>query len=397
MATDDGPGLNSRHRSEAPVSGWLVVVLLIMIVALVFHLLGRSLMSLLPRQRPAISVVRSGSLNVYEQATVELFRHSTSSCVYITTKALRRDSPFLREGLPGTGSGIVWDKDGHIVTNYHVIGEVVKTRGTATVTLMNDAIWPGRLVGYDVENDLAVLKIDAPAADLQPIPVGTSNDLEIGQDVYAIGNPFGLDHTLTRGIISGLGRIVPSPLGHSMVIAGAIQTDAAINPGNSGGPLLDSHGRLIGLNTAIVSPSGAYAGVGFAIPADTVVRIVPDLIEYGRVDRPGLGIYAFDENRFSHIRRQQKLEPRGVLIEYVLPGSSAADAGLRPTGISRAGRIVIGDLILAVDGNRVLINADLHRALAGRRVGDELTLTIWRDGKERDVVLNLKAKPAFSP
>jgi len=227
-------------------------------------------------------------------------------------------------------------------------------------------------VGVAPDKDLAVLRIDAPAGRLRPIPIGTSKDLQVGQSVFAIGNPFGLDQTLTTGVISALNREIESVTRRP--IQGVIQSDAAINPGNSGGPLLDSAGRLIGVNTAIYSPSGASAGIGFAIPVDTVNRIVPELIRSGKVTRPGLGVQIADE------QIAQRLGLRGVLVVDVLRGSAAARAGIRPTRRDAEGRLRLGDVITAVDGKKVETPNDLYLMLENYKIGDAVTLTLLRDG-----------------
>jgi S1-C subfamily serine protease len=224
------------------------------------------------------AVTPRGDLAEDEKTTIAIFRQASPSVVHITTLALRQDafSLDLFQIPRGTGSGFVWDQDGHVVTNYHVI----QGADAARVTLADQSSWTARLVGAYPDKDLAVLMIDAPKNRLRPIPVGTSHDLQVGQKVFAIGNPFGLDQSLTTGVISALGREIESVT--RQTIKDMIQTDAAINPGNSGGPLLDSAGRLIGVNTAIFSPSGAYAGIGFAIPVDEVNRVVPKLIRHGK-------------------------------------------------------------------------------------------------------------------
>ena len=239
----------------------------------------------------------------------------------------------------------------------------------ARVTLADQSTWPAQLVGVEPDKDIAVLKIDAPKHLLPPIPLGTSSDLQVGQKVFAIGNPFGFDQTLTTGVISGLGREIESATRRP--IQGVIQTDAAINPGNSGGPLLDSAGRLIGINTAIYSPSGAYAGVGFAVPVDVVNRIVPQIVRGEKLKKPGLGI------QLAEIRRQP-LGLEGVLILDVTPGSAADKAGLRPTVQDSFGRLILGDLIVAADGKPIRNANDLFRVLDSHEVGDKLTLTIVR-------------------
>src|SRR6185369_5769617 len=241
--------------------------------------------------------VAPGQLNEAERATVELFHNAAPSVVFITSLSVRRSAfRFNLTQIPrGTGSGFIWDDAGHIVTNFHVI----QGGDAARVTLADQSTWDAKLVGTAPEKDLAVLKIEAPRDRLRPIPIGTASDLQVGQHVFAIGNPFGLDHTLTTGVISALGREIESAA--RTPIRDVIQTDAAINPGNSGGPLLDSSGRLIGVNTAIYSPSGSSAGIGFAIPVDVVNRVVPDLIKNGRVPVPGIGIVAADEAAATRI------------------------------------------------------------------------------------------------
>src|SRR5438132_1613205 len=233
-------------------------------------------------------VAPRGDLAADEKSTIDLLREASPSVAFITT-AQRVEFWNRSQEIPqGTGSGFIWDDAGHIVTNFHVVAPMIQSKASATVTLSDHSSYDAALVGVSPDNDLAVVQIRAPKDKLPPIKVGTSNDLQVGQKVFAIGDPFGLDQTLTTGIVSALGRVIPSATGR--LIEDVIQTDAAINPGNSGGPLLDSWRRLIGVNAAIYSPSGAYAGIGFAIPVDTVQRIVPQLIEHGQVTRPGLGI-----------------------------------------------------------------------------------------------------------
>jgi S1-C subfamily serine protease len=266
----------------------------------------------------------------------------------------------------------VWSKKGHIVTNYHVIQNAT----SATVTMANRASWKARLVGAYPDKDLAVLVIDAPEADLVPIRVGRSADLQVGQVAYAIGNPFGLDNSLTMGVISALGREIDSVT--KRTIRDVIQTDAAINPGNSGGPLLDSAGRLIGVNTAIFSPSGAYAGIGFAIPVDEVNRVVTQLIKHGAVRRPILGI-----------RSPLSPDPKtkGVMFLDVMPNGPAARAGLRPLERDEDG--IHGDIIVAIDGKPVDKVNDLLDLLENRQAGETVVVTIRRDGKSLDVPVQL--------
>ncbi len=331
-----------------------------------------------PRRR----LVRSSDgLLPEELATIRLFEKSQRSVVFITTLIVRRNFFTLRATqIPrGTGSGFVWDTDGHIVTNYHVIRGV----DAFQVTMPDGKSYSATFVGAAPDKDLAVLKIDVPENGLSPLAVGTSHDLRVGQKVLAIGNPFGLDQTLTTGVISALGREIQSVTRRP--IQDVIQTDAAINPGNSGGPLLDSRGRLIGINTLIYSPTGAFAGVGFAVPVDIVRRIIPQLIQYGKVTRPGLGIQPAPDSATY----QAGLE--GVLILNLTPGGAAAKARLRPTRRDRYGRITLGDLITALDDTSVRSLNDLFRALDNYEVGDPVAVTYKRDRKERRVTLRLQA------
>jgi len=331
-------------------------------------------------------VVARGNLAEDERATIELFEHAAPSVVYVTNLGLRRDAFGLNvlEIPQGTGSGIVWDDQGHVVTNMHVLagGQAFE------VTLGDHSSWDARLVGYSADKDLAVLKIGAPQDTLRAISVGSSHDLRVGQKVFAIGNPFGLDHTLTTGIISALGREIPSATPGRM-IRDVIQTDAAINPGNSGGPLLDSAGRLIGVNTAIYSPrqggTGTYIGIGFAVPVDTVNLVVPQLIQHGRVIRPGLGVTLADERTV----RAWGLE--GALVLNVSPGSGAEEAGIRPTTRDELGRLELGDLIVAVDGQAVKSPDDLVALIEKRKAGERVTVTVQRE--EGLVKLPVELKP----
>jgi S1-C subfamily serine protease len=325
---------------------------------------------------PAREVTARGPLTPDEQATIEVFRRSSPSVAHITTLAVERDLFTLNvEQVPrGTGTGFIWDRSGHIVTNFHVI----QGGSGARVTLADQSTHDARLVGAFPDRDLAVLKIDAPADKLPPIPLGSSRDLQVGQKVYAIGNPFGLDQTLTTGIVSALGREIESF--NNRTIRGVVQTDAAINPGNSGGPLLDSAGRLIGVNTQIASPSGASAGIGFAIPVDEVNRVVPRLIRDGRIVRPSLGITAGPPG----LTRALQLPP-GVSIVDAAQNGPAARAGLRPFRRARDGGILIGDVVTAVDGQEVANLDDMLTLLERKEPGDRVRLTVWRAGRTRQV------------
>jgi S1-C subfamily serine protease len=272
----------------------------------------------------------------------------------------------------GSGTGFVWDERGYVVTNFHV----VQGASGARVTLADQSSYDAKLVGWFPDRDLAVLRIEAPKEKLPPLAVGSSRDLQVGQRVYAIGNPFGLDQTMTTGIVSALGREIESF--NSRTIRGVIQTDAAINPGNSGGPLLDSAGRLIGVNTQIASPSGASAGIGFAIPVDEVNRIVPRLIRDGRFTRPTLGVSAGPQN----LHRALNL-PRGVALVQVAPGGAAARAGLQPFRRGSDGGVIGGDVITAIDNQPVTDLDDMLTQLERRQAGESVSITLWRNGQTR--------------
>ena len=317
-----------------------------------------------------------GPLEAAELNHINVFKRVSPSVVHITTLARQRDLFSLRvsEVPRGTGSGFVWDEAGHIVTNAHVI----EGASAARVTLADQSSYDAELVGVFMDRDLAVLRIKAPKAKLPPIPLGASRELQVGQQVYAIGNPFGLDQTLTTGIVSALNREIESM--NQRTIRGAIQTDAAINPGNSGGPLLDSAGRLIGVNTSIYSPSGASAGIGFAIPVDEVNRVVPRLIKDGRFIRPAIGVTSGSPQLSQALRL-----PKGVALVQVQPGSPAARAGLQPFARARDGGIVAGDVITAVGEVAVADLDDMLTELERRQPGETVRLTVWRAGKTRQV------------
>jgi len=323
-----------------------------------------------------------GPLAPDEQQTIGVFQRASPSVVYITTVQHVRDF-FSRNVMrvpQGTGSGFVWDEHGHIVTNFHVIQGAQE----ALVTLADQRSFPASLVGASPDHDLAVLHIDMPADGPRPLPIGTSADLQVGQNVYAIGNPFGLDHTLTTGVISALNRSIDDENGG--VIENLIQTDAAINPGNSGGPLIDSSGRLIGINAMIYSPSGAYAGVGFAVPVDTVNRVVPKLIAFGDYARPTIGITATDE---LSRRLLSGASYNGIVVLQVVPGSPADRAGIIPVRSNGGRRITLGDVIVAIDGKPVKSFNELVSVLDKHEAGDKVTLTVRRNQETRDVTLTL--------
>ncbi len=326
------------------------------------------------------AVTARGDLAADEKNTIDIFRTNSPAVVYVTSIAVRRGIFSLNavEIPQGTGSGFVWDNLGRIVTNYHVISDANRVQ----VTMADNSNWKAVLVGAAPDKDIAVLQIDAPSHLLKPIAIGRSRDLLVGQKVFAIGNPFGLDQTITSGIISALNRQIKAVTGR--VIDGVIQTDAAINPGNSGGPLLDSAGRLIGINTAIFSPSGAYAGIGFAVSVDIVNSIVPQLIKHGRIIHPGIGA------TFADGRVTERLGVEGVLILNIDPGGPAEKAGLRPTTQYR-GEIILGDIITSIAGVRIKSLEDLLTELERFEVGAEVRFTILRNGETLEVTLRLEA------
>jgi S1-C subfamily serine protease len=327
------------------------------------------------------AVAPRGDLAAAEHQTIELFEDVSRSVVHITTIELQRG--FFRfdvTAIPGgTGTGFVWDRHGHVVTNYHVVHGAEGAR----VTLSDGTTVDAQFVGAAPDQDLAVLRVGLPPDRLHPIRVGTSADLRVGQSVFAIGNPFGLDQTLTTGVISGLGREIESMTRRK--IRDVIQTDAAINPGNSGGPLIDSARRLIGVNTAIYSPSGAYAGIGFAVPVDAVNRIVPQLIANGRVVRPGLGVHVAVDAMLARMGLD------GVLVLEGVAGSAAEQAGLRGTTRARDGRVVLGDRIVEAAGEPVRDRDDLNAVLDRHAVGDLIAITVDRNGVRRTVDVTLQA------
>jgi S1-C subfamily serine protease len=336
-----------------------------------------------PRGEPpsAPVITPRGDVTEHETRTTALFKAASSSVVHITTHRVQRDffSLDVYKIPRGSGTGFVWDEAGHVVTNFHVIRDA----DVAYVAFADQSSYSARLVGAAPEKDLAVLRVDAPADKLRPLPIGTSHDLEVGLDSFAIGNPFGLDHTLTTGVISALGREIESATG--LPIKDMIQTDAAINPGNSGGPLLDSGGRLIGVNTAIYSPSGTYAGIGFAIPVDTVSWVVPELIQHGKIIRPGLAVGLASD------RLAERFGLPGVLILEVSPRSKAAAAGLRPTRRTPFGEILLGDIIVAIDDTPIAGTNDLLLALENYEVGNRVTLTLIRDRQKIKSEVELEA------
>lgn len=324
-----------------------------------------------------------GNLAEDEQSTIALFEKSHHSVVFITTRQRVMDA-WTRNifSVPsGTGSGFIWDDNGHIITNFHVI----KGASEATVRLSDGRDYKAALVGASPAHDIAVLKIGIGFQRPAPVPLGTSHDLKVGQKVFAIGNPFGLDWSLTTGIVSALDRSLPGEGGRT--IDNLIQTDAAINPGNSGGPLLDSAGRLIGINTAIYSPSGASAGIGFAVPVDTINRVVPQLISRGKYIRPALGITV--DGKFNE-RLTGMMDVDGVVILGISRGSAADSAGLKSAFISPNGEITPRDIIIAIDNKPVDSVEELLSILDEYRVGDTIQVRILRNEQAIEVPVTLQ-------
>ena len=329
-------------------------------------------------------------LTTEEQATVKLFQQNTPSVVYITNiaKVKGSGSKFSLDATEvprGSGTGFVWDDVGHIITSYHV----VRKASNLKVTTIDQSAYTARLIGFDEDKDVALLQVQDLEAmkKFRPIKAGTCKTLLVGQKVLAIGNPFGLDHTLTQGIVSGLGRVINSQSGRP--ITGIIQTDAAINPGNSGGPLLDSAGRVVGMNAAILDPTGqgSSSGVGFAIPIDVVKTVIEQLLTFGRVLKPVLGITMAPDETL------QSLNTDGVLVIDVPPNSPAGRAGMQPSQRDpETGRLLLGDIIVALDDRQVKEGADLYTALEEHKPADEVIITVLRGsvGPEKPQKLKLK-------
>ena len=324
-----------------------------------------------------------------EQNSIEVYKSISPGVAFIRTSAAAQnfwgdDSETER----GNGSGSVIDAQGHILTNYHVV-EGANTK--LTVSFGGEKTYPAKLVGGDPDTDLAVIKIEPGADKLTVVPLGDSEQLEVGQKVLAIGNPFGLDRTLTTGVISGLQRPIRARNGRT--IEGAIQTDASINPGNSGGPLLDKFGRMIGINSQILSPGGGSVGVGFAVPVNIAKRIVPQIIQFGEVRRPKLGAALYSVEQLAERGIQMPVE-KGVLIRSVSPGGSASNAGLRGLSQDADGEVVLGDIITSIDGTKVADSDDVYRVLDKKQIGDTVQVEIYRGAKSQMVTLKLVPLPS---
>lgn len=369
------PGESSSLKRQLFLT-WILMVLLVLVLVLPTLKLWFNF-GVTGDPRP---VTPRGALADFEQTTVDLFNETSPSVVYINTRA--RASMYGYRGVEvdaGTGSGFVWDKDGHIVTNYHVI----QGASSAQVVFYDQSTYDAVVVAQSPSHDLAVLRVNAPANLLRPVLVGESQNLKVGQSVFAIGNPFGLNQTLTTGIVSAKSRTIQSPNGAT--IDDVIQIDAAINPGNSGGPLLDSAGRLVGVNTAIYSPSGASAGVGFAIPVDSVNRIVPQIIESGEYEPPKLGIIIIDELN-EQLKELTGID--GVAVLKLQPGGPAEKAGLQEFVRTRDG--VQGDMIQKIGEHSVSTVRELQDALQKYRKGDEVVVTFVRDDRLFEVPVLLQ-------
>lgn len=326
-----------------------------------------------------VAGITDPSVATDEQNNIEVFRAISPGVVSINTT--RQPRGFFDAGGSGAGSGSVIDDEGHVLTNYHVI----EGADVVTVSFGGDKTYPARVVGGDPDTDLAVLQVNGAGSAMKVVPIGDSDRLTVGQKVLAIGNPFGLDRTLTTGVISGLQRPIQARNGR--IIEGAIQTDASINPGNSGGPLLDSHGQMIGINSQILSPDGGGSvGVGFAIPVNIAKRVVPQLIRDGRVVRPKLGVYP---RAVSDLRGIRLPVDQGLLILQVEPKGSGAAAGLRGLSETEDGDLVIGDIITAIDGERVADQNDLYKILDKHQFGDVLQVEVVRDGHRQNLPVRL--------
>lgn len=323
-----------------------------------------------------------------EQNSIEVYKSLSPGVAFITTSAQAQN--FWGEDSEtdkGNGSGSVIDAQGHILTNYHVVEGASKL----TVSFGGEKTYPAKLVGGDPDTDLAVIKIEPGTDKITVVQLGDSDQLEVGQKVLAIGNPFGLDRTLTTGVISGLQRPIRARNGRT--IEGAIQTDASINPGNSGGPLLDKFGRMIGINSQILSPGGGSVGVGFAVPVNIAKRIVPQLIQFGEVRRPKLGATLYSVEQLVE-RGIQMPVPKGLLIRSISPGGSAASAGLRGLAQDGEGELILGDIITSIDGTKVSDLDDVYKLLDKKQIGDTVQVEIYRTNKSQTVPVKLMPLPA---
>lgn len=345
-------------------------------------------------------VAPAAPLGAEERNTIRRFKEAKSSVVFVAAVGDRKNPSThqtSREPVGGAGTGFVWDQWGHIVTNHHVItvedgGRRVADVDEVEITLSDGKTYEGRVIGYSFAFDIAVIQAFAPLESMRPIPIGRSRDLKVGQSVMAIGTPFGLDHSLSRGVISALSREIDT--GYNTRILNAIQIDAAVNPGNSGGPLLDSGGRLIGMNTNILSPSGASAGIGFAIPVDTLNAIVPKLIAHERLEPPRMGF----ETLNAAVALQQFGVQQGLVVSLVLADSPAGRAGIRPLKVDAAGTILgLGDILTHYQGRPIESNGQLMAMLELEPPGDEVVFDVLREGASIKVTLKLTAQEPLKP
>ncbi|REJ90044.1 MAG: PDZ domain-containing protein [Planctomycetota bacterium] len=399
--SDERPESESRsgepQRRTSGFGGWTVLAVLIILAAVLFRYYGPITNDLFQSDAELRTIAPRGELAPAEQTQIELFRSASPSVVHIETAVAVQQGLNLFEMPRGIGAGFVWSKEGYIVTNSHVLNGA----GTAKVILSDGTSYPAAAVGVDPSNDLAVLKIAAEHGVLQPMPVGSSHDLEIGQNVYAIGSPFGLEQSFTVGVISGLRRQFPAADGRGLVVD-AIQTDAAINPGNSGGPLLDSGGRLIGVNTAIYNPTNtpANVGIGFAIPVDTVKRVVTELIRDGANEQAAMGVYVYTDEELDQLRLRGLFDgtEEGVLLRTVSPESAAQKAGLRGSYLdAETGEFIAGDLIVSLGGHKVGGWEDLIGGLSRYAVGETVVVEYLREGERHEASLTLQARPSLVP
>jgi S1-C subfamily serine protease len=368
-------------------------------VVVLYDRFGSELLGKLVGAKPGNTIIGSGtvegltdpSVATDEKNNQEVYRALNSGVVNITSTVIQRDWFFEPYPKQGSCSGSIIDKEGHILTNYHCVDGAQKL----VVTLANKNDYQAKILDADPDNDLAVIKIDAPASELTVVPLGNSKDVFIGQKVLAIGNPFGFDRTLTTGIVSGLSRPIRSE-SSGRLMDGVIQTDAAINPGNSGGPLLNSHGQMIGINTMIISPSGpsgGSVGIGFAVPADTAKRVINDILQYGRVRKPKLGILPFPVT--ANVARFLNLPVKeGVLVVNLVPGSPAAKAGIHgPSSelqLSDGSSFPIGgDIIVGIDGQAIKSKDDLDRVINSKNIGDKVQIDVMRGSRKLTLAVEL--------
>jgi S1-C subfamily serine protease len=377
MSTYNHP-TEPRHPLGSCLSALILAIVIIISGTLMWRFWPWGGSAINPQEEPR-PVTARGDLAPFEQMNIQIYEQASRSLVQVTR--ISGSSDFfgldVQQVPSGVGSGFVWDDDGHIVTNFHVVEEATSAR----VTLADHSVYEAQRVLAYPDKDIAVLWLQVPKGKLRPIQIGSSHDLKVGQLAFALGDPFGLDQTMTMGIISALGREIKAANGR--VIENVIQTSAPINPGNSGGPLLDSAGRLIGMNTAILSPSGAFAGIGFAIPVDEINPVVTQLIRHGTIVRPRLGIQAAAQQ----LAEQWGIAD-GIVIMKVMPNSPAARAGLLGPRQDRLGRISL-DVIVAIDDKPIKNMKDLNAALDRHREGDTITVTIDRNGERQDVQVTL--------